>query len=281
MGVKIQISIKMFKFEIHFKNRSKSLTAELIESDLSQQYLDLVKKNYNDSTPVIFDSARYTIEYLRNLAIEAKEKLGLDWCQDVYTLETTTKLHKDIEDLSKDGFSTIPTEFHNLLYDMHFCLHAIENKQVTNRIRDNTITIEWFNDDSIPMPEDFQFQHYLSFGDIKLQNPYVGHPPSMIHYQKDTAMMFQTCCFHDIVKPGIVINISGMFNGPTQMTQDQAYRYQSWWKENCPDFVAFHGMDKIMRYTGYPKIGRIVNLDDLASIADDPALLEIDHLEFY
>jgi hypothetical protein len=116
----------------------------------------------------------------------------------------------------------------------------------------------------------------MNFGDIKVQNPYVGHIPTLAYYQNDCSNIMQTCRFHDFVKPGIYI----------ETREDKYYNnfsiseYINWWTTNAPEFVSTHGLEKLLHYTGQPVIGRVENLDDLHRVVNSDLILELEKVEF-
>ena len=106
----------------------------------------------------------------------------------------------------------------------------------------------------------------LEFGDLRLQNPYVGHHPLYLYEQKDNLKIEQTCKFHDFVKPGINIvihNFSKNFN------QEQ---YLNWFQTQASDVINTYGKEQLLKFTGHPVVGRVVNLDDLHTVVAHPVL---------
>jgi hypothetical protein len=255
------------------------LEIELYQTSVTDQYYQLVQQNYQQHPPTFYDSARYNVEYLQQLVPQARELLGWDWIVDDFDIATTTRLHKDIELLIGQGFENIPAEWDSLINEMHFCLHAIETKRRTGALRDATMTVEWLNDSSIAMPDDFVFQPGVCYGDIKLQNPYVGHPPSMIFAQQDITNIFQTCRFHDRVKPGIVFCIAKT-QAPKSFSSSWLNMYERWWRNKAPEFVEHHGWDHILRYTGWPVIGKVTNLAVLDQVCESSEL-SLESVNFY
>ena len=143
-----------------------ALEIELESSLFIATYKNLVRRN--TVTPALSrDPCKYTPDYLIKLAQQAKTVLNWDWITDRYDLETTTRLHKDIETYLAQGFANIPEEHDNLCHELHYAIHAIQ----AGNTRGNWIQVEWFNDDSIPMADDHAFTCDLKFGDVKLQNP--------------------------------------------------------------------------------------------------------------
>ena len=235
-----------------------ALEIELDNNSLKAPYLDLVKKN-SVVTPISRDPQSYSITRLRELAQEATTRLGWDWVRDEYPLSETTRMHKDIEEFLAQGFANIPAEFDDLLHELHYALHAVQG----NLTRGDWIQVEWFNDDGIPMPDDLEFTTDLKFGDIKLQNPYVGHDPAFVFRQQDTSNIGQTCKFHDLVRPGLNIMV-------TDLSFAMPPLYLSWFERHAPEWVEQVGKKTIIRYTGWPRVGRVVNTDVLQSIVDSP-----------
>jgi hypothetical protein len=231
-----------------------ALEIELIESPIRDLYKSLVKKCMFRK-PISRDPQKYTEEYFQQLCTQAQQRLGWNWVRDSYPLSVTTLLHKDIEIFLSQGFHNIPEEFDDLLHELHYALHALQG----GRDRGAWIQVEWFNDEGCAIPDDFEFTKSLKFGDVKLQNPYVGHDPAFTFFQKDFSAIEQTCRFHDLVRPGINIMIKGY-------QIDASDQFVKWYETHASQWVKQHGWKKIMRYTGWPKVGRVLNLDVLAKI---------------
>ena len=247
---------------VKYKN-FPALEIELDNNSLKHDYKNLLKKN-SQQPPISRDPCKYTLEYFSVLAQQAKDILKWDWVRDQYSSSELVNLHKDIEVYLSSGFQNIPEEHDNLLHELHYALHAIQSKNS----RGKWIQIEWFNDDGFQMPDDLIFSTRLEFGDVKLQNPYVGHDPIFVYRQRDFSSIGQTCKFHDLVRPGINIMIQlDHFN----ITE----RYRAWYEIHAPDWIQQHGWEKVMRYTGWPRVGRVKNLDVLKQIAISP-LFEIE-----
>jgi hypothetical protein len=244
----------------------EALEIELDKSSLSDTYKELVRKN-SQHPAISRDPCRYTVDYLKVLADQAKTLLGWDWISDTYDLATTTRLHKDIETYLAQGFENIPEEHDHLCHELHYALHAIQG----GNTRGQWIQVEWFNDDQLAMPEDFKFTQSLKFGDVKLQNPYVGHDPAFLFMQQDFDNIVQTCRFHDIVRPGINIMIKPY---KFELTNN----YLDTLKIQAPVWFSCHGSDKIIRYTGWPCIGTVLNLQVLEQIAES-AIFELEKVE--
>jgi len=253
----------MPSFKIKFKDQPV-LNIHIDETEVGSNYYKLLKDNYHRRKPIFRDPARYSIKYLHELAIVAKKSLGWNWVSESYDNNTSATLHKDLEVFLKNGFANIPEEYDNLMHELHYGLHVITNGGNT---RDNTLwlQLEWFNDDGFPLQDDFQFRHELKVGDIRLQNPWVGHGPLQIYMERDFSKIHQTCKFHDFVRPGINIAINNNRIWKFEAIMDA-------FKTNVPDFVEKHGIEKIARYTGHPVIGHVTNIDSLLKAIEQPYL---------
>ena len=251
-----------------------ALEIELGQNTAAADYKRLVRDNVRH--PAIFrDQVKYTAAHFAELAHRVKVELGWDWVNEDYNnFETTLALHKYIEEYigGPGGYLNAPAEQHDLLTEIHYCLHAIQHGST----RAQWLQVEWYNDNGFYLPSDFEFAMELKFGDIKLQNPYVGHMPLMIWEQQDNANIMQTCQFHDLARPGI--NIVIMDYTPRLKGIGTPYNqatYLSWFHEHAPDFMAMHDDATLLRYTGWPIIGRVTNLDVLRAIKVAP-LLELE-----
>jgi len=248
-----------------------ALNLVIDNTDLGRNYYELVKKNYKKQKPVFRDSAKCTIDYMHQLADQAQKELGWEWHADQYNLDVTTHLHTNlVELLGTSGFEHVPEHLDSMLHDMHFCLHALEHGTNT---RTSWLQIEWFNTDGFELPTDFEFQTQVEFGDLKLQNPYVGHPPQQVFAEGDFDNIDSTCKFHDRVIPGVMIYIQ---HSPTIIDRDKVL---SAFQKHTPEFVNRVGADTIKYYTGAPVIGHVKNLDDLCIVQEAP-LLELDYIWF-
>jgi hypothetical protein len=256
---------------VKFKNYNE-LVLRISDSDLGKQYCALVRQNYEQSRPIFRDRPRYTVEYMLELARQAKTQLNWDWSFDHYDVSITALLHKDIERLlGTDGFNSVPEELDNLLHELHYCLHIVQDGS-TNKRRVGWLQIEWYNDNGFPLLGTDLFKQYLKFGDIRLQNPYVGHGPLQIFLEKDFSNIPQTCKFHNFVKPGINITINNIpFVDPQVVLES--------FKQHYSEFVDLHTPEKILSYTGYPVIGVVENLKDLHAVAAAP-VLELEYINF-
>lgn len=250
-------------FEIKFHN-IPSLKVQLDKTQLAEKYYNLLKFQYLEDSNVIFrDRQYYTLDVLCNLAAQANDCLGWNWDLSDTSWENLTLLHKDIEYLVGDGYENLPAEYDNLVHDMHFALHSIEY----NNQRDPWLQLEWYNDNGFEIkPEEYPGKRVCEVGDIKLQNPWVGHSPHMVYMQNDNTNIMQTCKFHDFAKPGINIMIE-------KYGSNQPYEnYYNWFNKHCPEFLEKHTWETTKAFIGEPVVGRINNLEDLESAIAEPYL---------
>lgn len=262
----------MFDFKIFFKDLPV-LTAELEDSVTGKNYYNLLYKNYNSQMPILRDPAKYTVEYMSSLVKQANHKLGWNWDYKAGDHEVAARLHKDIEVLLEKGFDSIPADCDELVHEIHQCLHLLNEGRNHSVLRQDWLQIEWYNDNTIPIDDSFKFQDSTTFGDIKLQYPFVGASPLQLYIEKDYQKISQTCKFHSVIRPGIniVINNFKKFTEHQKLLDDI--------KKNDDTFYHLHGPEKILRYTGYPVIGKVTNLDDLMYIVKQP-ILEFEKIEF-
>lgn len=259
----------MVNFEVKFRG-APALQCSLHDTELTRRYVELIKRQTD--SPVFRDPPRYTLDYFKELAIEAQQVLGWDWIRDSYPLETTTMLHKDIEKFLAKGFENIPQEHDHLLHELHYCLHAIES----GSRRDSWLQVEWFNDDGFAIDADeYPAKINPEFGDLRLQNPYVGHHPMYVYEQKDSSNIEQTCKFHDFVKPGI--NIVVDYNSKNKLFNIGTYL--KWFETHAPNFVARHGVEKLKKFTGHPIVGSVTNKSDLELLVQQP-IIEFEYISF-
>jgi hypothetical protein len=232
------------------------LNIELDKTPLAQQWLKLIQKTYQQDSNAIFrDPPKYTATYLNTLAQQAHDRLGWNWDITDLGLASTTLMHKDIESYLAQGYANIPEEFDELLHEIHFCLHAVESGSKRN----SWLQIEWFNDHGFPiLANDYPAKINLEFGDLRLQNPYVGHHPLFLYQQNDHYDIMQTCRFHDLAKPGACIVVKSESNSEFEWDA-----YLNWFIQYGSEFVARHGLKNLIAYTGHPVIGRVTNLLDL------------------
>lgn len=261
----------MLEFLLHFRD-CPPLRCQIDDTSLGQRYHDLLRQQVADEPQAIFrDPQKYTMPYFLTLVDLAQKILGWNWHSPEYSLEVTTRLHKDIERYLAQGFESIPEEHDEILHELHFALHAIES----GSRRNSWLQIEWFNDRGFPMSAaEFPGKIAMEFGDLRLQNPYVGHHPLYVYEQKDAINVAQTCRFHDFVKPGINLVIDHRAAN-YQLDADQ---YLSWWQDNAPEFMRQHGDRTLMAWTGHPIIGRVTNLNDLETVLSHP-YLEFSHIK--
>lgn len=252
-------------FEIKFKH-TKALQVKLDDTNLAQKYYQLLKQEYTSDPNVIFrDQKYYTVDKLAELYTEANKHLGWNWDISDLSVDNLTVLHKDIEKLVGGGYGDIPAELDGLVHDIHFTLHSVE----TGNSRGAWLQLEWFNDKGFSIsPEEYPGKHKCTPGDIKLQNPWVGHSPYMCYIQDDYKDLMMTCKFHDWTKPGLNIMIE-KYGDNIDIPS-----IKRWFTNHSPEFVASHGWDTIESYIGEPVVGKVINLDDL------DALLEQEHIEF-
>jgi len=246
---------------------------ELYNSTAATQWKQLFLNNYQREFPVFRDMQKYSLHYLEQLVQQANETCGWNFTNNIVTLEDTVALHKHIEVTLANGYQNVPKLWHHLLDELHFALHAFEQNNMSRTPgRGYFLQLEWFNNDFVPLPDDFEFNDNFKFGAIRLQNAYVGHTPLMVYAQNDHINIFQTCKFHDRIKPGLHIMTA---RSNTSNQNNDISKYQNWWKLHAPEFVAHHGIDKIMYYTGYPLIGQVINIRDLEIVYNYPGILAL------
>ena len=252
-----------------FQNQTP-LHIKLYNTTAAKIWYELFVQHYQEKFPLFRDMQKYNWQYLEHLVDQANKTCGWNFTTQIQSLQDTVDLHKHIEVTLARGYQDIPSDWDHLLDELHFALHASQQRTYLGRSRRGSfLQIEWFNDDYVPLPEDFVFQPTCEFGNIRLQNAYVGHPPLKIFNENDHANVFQTCRFHDRIKSGLNMVIS-----QSQPMVDIA-AYTKWWNTHALEFVKQHGWSKIMRYTGHPIIGHVVNTDDLARIATCAEALEL------
>jgi hypothetical protein len=240
-------------------------------SDTGRLYFDLTKQINEKQQPFYRDTISYTTERMVELAQEAKKVFGWEWLSDSYDISITAKLHKDLENyVGRLSFHSIPSEHDQLLYDLHHCLHAIQFEK-TGSGRSANLQIEWFTDESVPLPNSFEFSESCNFGDLILINPYVGHNPLQIFLENDFESLNTTCKFHDVIKPGIVLSTS------TQINKDQILVK---FKDCDPEFVKQHGEEKIRYYTGAAVVGKVVDPELFRKIKQHSSTLVLEKVEF-
>ena len=247
----------MYKIRIDFVD-NPPLVCTLNKDSVTEKYITLLEKNLKESFPIFRDNAKYTEEYFKKIGKELKEKLNWNWSDR--NPKNLNNLHKDIENIldKSESFKNIPGDLQNLLHEAHFSIHALQyyNKK---RPHGNFLQIEWFNNDYENLPNDATFASQPKFGDLILQNAYVGHPPIQCYLQNDFSNIDRTCAFPDRIKPGIKINLGTMLKLNFE-------NYKKWWLENCTKYVDIIGWDKIKYYTGWTKIGQVEDIKILEKI---------------
>ena len=266
--------IMTYDFTIKFRD-CDPLEVKLINTALAQRYLALMYRNYMIEKPVLRDQGRFNQQRLRELANQCKQVFGWDWVHQDYTdLAVTTRMHKDLEKYLAQGYNRVSPGHDELLHELHICLHSVQyNSERT------TIQLEWFNDDQFAItPGELDFVHDNTLGAILLQNAYVGHPPMWLFQQNDHLNVWQTCRFHDVVKPGLVIQMQG--STEIQIEEfTQADIYLDWWRTAAPDFVEYHGEQKLLDNSGKPVIGYVTNREYLSSLRTRTEF-ELEYIEF-
>ena len=267
---------------IYFKD-FPPLLVQLDNNEVAYQWKKLFADNYSQQMPMCRSGTKkYTLAYLNELVAEANEKLHWNYSTSITSVDDTVKLHKNIEQICSNGFKSIPSAFDNLIHEMHFCIHAVESSailapgtyaesnfittsvnKVQTRVPVSFLQIEWFNDNGFALDKLFKFKLNMEVGDIKLQNPFVGHGPLQIYRYNDWSNVFQTCHFHDFVRPGI--NLLTKVRDNTDILDGS---YEEWWQTNATEFVSQHGMEKIWHYTGHPVIGRTLNVSDVIAVGN-------------
>ena len=242
------------------------LQIDVDQTAVTRDWLSLIAQHLkSNQAPIFRDPQKYTQAKLRGLADEASRRLGWAWDVDDLSLSNTTRMHKDIEVYLARGYENIPEEFDELLHEIHFCLHSVESGSQRN----HWLQIEWFTDDCVPLPADhYPAKLHLEFGDIRLQNPYVGHHPLYLWQQDDHANVMQTCRFHDKITPGVCIVVDRECK-PGAFPWE---RYLEWWRMHAQQFLQHHGEQNLIKYTGHPVVGRVRNLQDLETCLAQPYL---------
>jgi hypothetical protein len=264
-----------YHFAVKFKD-SEELYILFDNNALAKDYIGLFYRNYLKQLPILRDQGAYDTDKMRELASKAQSILGWDWVHADYdNYEVTTQMHKDLETYLKKGFAGVPQYHDSLLHELHICLHSaqLQNQRTT-------VQLEWFNDDGFDINGyDFKFIHDNTLGAISLQNPYVGHPPDWIWQQNDHTAVWQTCKFHDFVRPGLVISMQGQLQH-TVTEFKEADEYLTWWRQAAPDFLQYHGENKMLANTGKPVIGYIINNHDLIPLQKKDKLI-FEYVKFH
>lgn len=259
----------MSDLTVIFRNQPP-IYIKLYNTTAARHWRKLFVQQYQQKFPLFRDMKKYNSQYLEELVNQANKTCGWNFATKIQSLQDTVDLHKHIEVTLANGYQNIPSDWEHLLDELHFALHSTQQKNIFNKLnRGNFLQIEWFNDEYVPLPDDFVFQTTHQFGNLRLQNAYVGHPPLKVFNENDYANVFQTCRFHDRIKSGLNIII----DSSTPLIDTETY--MQWWNTHAPEFVQHHGWDKIMYYTGHPIIGQVVNTNDLDKIATCPNILEL------
>ena len=258
------------KFLVKFKNFDE-LICNINNTSVGRRYYNLAKENYQQQFPVYRDRLRFTRQYLSELAEQVNQHFGWSWDTNNLDLSNTAIMHKDIEQLVGDNFEHVPEHLDDVVHDLHLGLHLLQDNIQPSRL--GWLQVEWYNDSGFTST-DIEFSRSMNKGDLKLQNPFVGHGPLQIYLEKDYTNISQTCKFHTFVKPGI--NIATLDYAEFTNTDDLLQKFQ----QHDPAFVEQHGTDKILEYIGYPIIGRVENIDLLEQLIDHKELLELDSIEF-
>ena len=256
--------------KLYFKDLAP-IELEIEDSRTGELYLQASREAAQKHTPHYTDNINWTHEKLVELAKIAKQELGWNWLQDQYTLENTAQLHKDLEHSVGDhGFGSVPASHDWLLYELHHCLHGIqhgsENKRTCN------LQVEWFTDDYYDLPSDFEFRDEQCIGDVLLINPYVGHNPLQIWMEQDYSELESTVKFHDRIKAGIVIS-------SYYMPIDKQ-KILSAFEVNDPAFVNNHTPEKIVKYSGAARIGKVKDVEYFKTVMSYENALEFEKVEF-
>jgi hypothetical protein len=257
---------------VTFQNHP-ALVIDIQSTNLGLRFIDLIKQNCQTyGLPSYRDRIKYTEQYMHTLAIRAQEAFGWQWDIPTYDLQSSIWLHKDLERLlGATDFSQVPQEYDELLMELHYCLHIVQDPGKVST-RQGAFQLEWFNDSGFDLDRDFEFGTVKRFGDVEFLNPWVGHSPTQIFFENDYINIPMTCKFHDRVKPGIVIS--------TYEQKIDRLQVLDYFSTHAPEFVKLHSKEKIMHYTGYPCIGRVSNLDTFRQILTDPNEIKVNKLEF-
>lgn len=259
-------------FEVVFRD-CVPLRIDVDDSDLGNRWYELVRTVWHrEGTAIFRDHPRYTPRVLTELANIANTELGWNWNTNDITLENTTRMHKDIERFLDRGFHNIPAHLDDLLHELHFALHAVESGSQRN----SWLQIEWYADDGFEISEsEYPAQIAMQFGDIRLQNPHVGHHPLFVYQQRDHRDIAKTCRLHDLARPGICIVV----DRDAARYQLDWHSYRTWFEYHAADWVNAMTWQRIKAYTGHPVIGRVRNVRDLDVVLREP-YLEFDRLDF-
>jgi len=256
--------------KLYFKNLAP-IELEIDNTLTGELYIRAQQEAAQKHTPHYTDNANWTHERLAELASIAKQELGWDWLQNQYTLENTAQLHKDLEhSVGTHGFDSVPASHDWLLYELHHCLHGIQHGK--QHKRSCNLQVEWFTDDYYDLPDDFEFQDEQCVGDVLLINPYVGHNPLQIWMEQDYSELESTVKFHDRIKPGIVIS--------SYYLPIDRQKILSAFEQNDTAFVQKHTAEKILRYSGAARIGRVTDVEHFKTVMNYEHTLEFEKIEF-
>lgn len=261
------------KIQVQFENQPV-LSISVNDTETGRLYFDITRKQNQIQQPFYRDTMLWTTEYMAQLAQRAKEAFGWDWLHDHYDLSVSTQLHKDLENsIGKLGFSQIPEKYDDLLYDLHHCLHAIQNGHNNKQVRSANFQIEWLTDNCVALPESFEFMPETALGDLILINPYVGHNPLQIYNENDFTQLSTTCRFHDIIKPGIVLCDKTKYINKNTVLQK--------FQDEDSEFVQLHGAEKIKYYSGSAVIGQVDDINLFRHLRSSPTMLKLQSVIFY
>ena len=247
--------------QLKFKNFDV-LELKIESTETATTFFNFFKMNLIDSLPICKDPLEYDWRMFEQLVDKVVTAFGWNWTYNDIKQADLVSWHKDLEScLEKTGeMDEIPAALRQLVIDTHFCLHRLQTIHEQKELR-HRIQIEWYTSDRRLMPEDVIFKRNIGFGDVILQNPYVGHDPITCFFQDDYKNISRTCAFHDIMTPGFFIQLKD-----SPWTPGIEKNYINWYEQKCADFVDKVGLQTIMEYTGYPVVGKVVNLGLLQKI---------------
>lgn len=263
----------MHNIKLYFKNHSP-ISINFIDHPVAHSVFDLAKKHYQIHPVVFRDNLKYTMNYFENLAEQANKVFNWNWKTSNITVEDTVVMHEDLERILNDegDFSTIPEHLDQLIHELHFCLHNIQKAKPS---RSGYFQVEWFTNEYLDIQQDFCFTTDIAFGDVILQNPFVGHNPLKCYADNDFDDIERTCRIPTRIKSGIVIaTFDNLF-------EFDIVDYHHWWHTNGKPVTDLVGYDTILKYTGEGKIGEVVNKEDLRQILESTDVLIFDKLEFF
>lgn len=262
----------MTTMEIKFKN-FKSLALTFDNNSSVDTWKKLFLNDLKTGLPIYRDAKKYTPEFLNGVYKDLCDGLGWERLE-LNSLENTVLAHKNLEVFLEKGFEHVPEEWDQHLHDFHYGLHLQENLNFKPCESRPNIQLEWFNDVSEPLGDDFKHTLTTGFGDIHMLYPHVGSSPTKLFLQNDHHDAEQTCRFHDVIKSGFTI----LTKGSEAHEENSMNGYKQWWITNAPEFVEKHGMEKLLHYAGYPVMGKVRNLDVLEEIAETNEILELEDI---